>query len=124
MEKVVTNIKDFDIVYSDMQLWKGKEKDFFVKGDHHFLTREMTINHPSVFVRKECYTKLGLFDTRYELAMDYDLMLRFMVNKSRFVCIPEVLANMRWAGLSDKNWLKGCRETLSIKNKYLPSENY
>jgi glycosyltransferase involved in cell wall biosynthesis len=120
VEEVVKNIKDFDIVYGDLQLWKDKEKDFLVKGDHHFLTREMTVNHPTVFVRKECYSKLGLFDTRYELAMDYDLMLRFAVNKCRFTYLPEVLSNMRWEGLSDINWLTGCRETLRIKNKYLP----
>ncbi|HJS55817.1 MAG TPA: glycosyltransferase family 2 protein [Chitinophagaceae bacterium] len=119
VEQVVKNIENADIVYGDMQLWKEKEKDFLVKGDHHFLTREMTVNHPTVFVRKESYSRLGLFDTRYELAMDYDLMLRFMVNKARFKYIPVVLANMRWEGLSDTKWLKGCRETLSIKNKYL-----
>ena len=120
IEEVVKNINDFDIVYGDLQLWKGNEKDFLVKGDHHFLTREMTVNHPTVFVRKECYSKLGLFDTGYELAMDYDLLLRFLVNNSRFRCVPMVLANMRWEGLSDTRWFRGCQETLSIKNKYLP----
>jgi glycosyltransferase involved in cell wall biosynthesis len=120
VEKVVAKLKDADVVYSDMQLWKNEEKDFIVKGDHQFLTKEMTVNHPSVFVRKECYTQFGLFDTQYELAMDYDLMLRLKINNRKFVYIPEVLANMRWAGLSDKNWLTGCRETLSIKNKYIP----
>jgi glycosyltransferase involved in cell wall biosynthesis len=69
VEKVVAKIKDADVVYSDMQLWKNDEKDFIVKGDHQFLTKEMTVNHPSVFVRKECYTQFGLFDTQYELAM-------------------------------------------------------
>jgi len=120
VEKVVSTIKDADVVYSDMQLWKNDEKDFVVKGDHQFLTKEMTVNHPSVFVRKECYTQFGLFDTQYELAMDYDLMLRLKINDRRFVYIPEILANMRWAGLSDKNWLTGCKETLLIKNKYIP----
>lgn len=34
--------------------------------------------------------------------------------------IPHVLSNMRWGGFSDKFWKLGCRETLEIKNKYLP----
>lgn len=118
--KAIASIEDYDAVYGDLQLWKANEKDFMVKGDHRLLTREMTINHPTVFVRREYYTRFGSFDTQYKAAMDYELVLRFMVNKCKFKYIPEVLANMRWQGNSDKNWLKGCKETLQIKNKYLP----
>ncbi len=120
IEKIVANFKEYDVVYGDLQLWKADKKDFIFKGDHQSLTKEMRVNHPTVFVRKECYTRLGLFDLKYRVAMDYDLMLRFLVNKCRFKCIPEVLTNLRWQGNSDKKWLKGCQETLQIKNKYLP----
>jgi hypothetical protein len=54
--------------------------------------------------------------------MDYDLLLRLKVNHCRFAFVPEVLANMRWGGVSDKQWKLGCRETLEIKNKYLPQK--
>ncbi|MBS1567524.1 MAG: hypothetical protein JST39_24280, partial [Bacteroidetes bacterium] len=57
-------------------------------------------------------------------AMDYDLLLRMKVNQCRFVYIPQVLADMRWDGLSDKHWKKGVRETLAIKNKYLPHKKW
>lgn len=124
IETVVDSMRHADVVYSDLQLWKNDKKDFIVKGDHNFLRREMTVNHPSVFVKKDCYNRFGLFDTKYELAMDYDIILRFMVNNCRFRYIPEVLANMRWEGLSDVKWLKGCKETLLIKNKYLPNQKF
>ena len=65
----------------------------------------MTINHPTVFARKECYENFGIFDEQYKCAMDYDLLLRFGVNGCRFVHVPEVLANMRWDGNSDSKWL-------------------
>ena len=81
----------------------------------------MTVNHPTVFVRRECYERFGLFDEDYKCAMDYDLVLRLFMNGCRFVHIPAVLANMRWGGLSDSQWKLGCRETLLIKNKYLPA---
>ena len=29
---------------------------------------------------------------------------------------------MRWGGFSDEFWKIGCRETLDIKNKYLPEK--
>ena len=120
IEKVVRNIKDVDIVYGDLRLWKKDKIDFVLKGDHKHLEQEMTINHPTVFVRKKWYDQFGFFDEAYKCAMDYDIMLRFKVNNCLFGYIPEVLANMRWGGFSDKKWMQGCRETLIIKNKYLP----
>lgn len=120
VELAVAAIQGLDIVYGDLRLWKDGQPDFILKGDHHHLHKEMTINHPTVFVRKECYDRLGLFDNTYKCAMDYDLLLRLLVNNSRFGYIPGVLANMRWEGMSDTRWMLGCRETLAIKNKYLP----
>lgn len=124
IEQVVQCIRDHDIVYGDMRMWREGKKDFIVKGNHALLEKEMTVNHPTVFVKKACYDKLGLFDTGYKCAMDYDLMLRFAINKASFHYIPAVLTNMRWEGLSDTRWLLGCRETLSIKNKYLPHRRF
>ena len=122
VEKVVGMMGDFDIIYGDLKLWKNDKVDFVLRGNHEYLTNEMTVNHPTVFVKRECYEKHGLFSTQYKCAMDYDLMLRFKVNHYRFGYIPAVLANMRWEGLSDTQWLLGCKETLLIKNKYLPTQ--
>jgi glycosyltransferase involved in cell wall biosynthesis len=121
VEKAVGRLAGCDIVYGDLRLWKGGKTDFVLKGDHSFLEKEMTINHPTVFVRRTCYDRFGGFDAAYRCAMDYDLLLRFKVNQCRFAYIPAVLANMRWEGLSDTRWLLGCRETLAIKDKYLPA---
>jgi hypothetical protein len=84
----------------------------------------MTINHPTVFIRKSCYDRFGMFDLSYRVAMDYDLLLRMKVNHCRFAYIPAVLAHMRWDGLSDRHWKKDVRETLAVKNKYLPHKKW
>ncbi len=120
IEKAVAALKDADIVYGNLRLIKDGKTDFILIGNHHFLENEMTVNHPTVFVRKECYENFGIFDMQYKCAMDYDLLLRFDVNGCRFVHVPEVLANMRWDGNSDSKWLLGCKETLAIKDKYFP----
>lgn len=122
--RVVQAIRNADIVYGDMRMWSNGEKDFIVKGNHALLHKEMTVNHPTVFVRKECYDQLGLFNTGFKCAMDYELMLRFKTNGRRFGYVPGILTNMRWAGISDTRWLLGCRETLAIKNKYLPQQKF
>jgi len=122
VERVVESLNDADIIYGDLRLIKDNKTDFILKGNHSFLDSEMTINHPTVFVRKECYDGFGRFDEKYKCAMDYDLMLRYKIAGKRFKHIPQVLANMRWEGMSDSKWLLGCKETLEIKNKYFPQK--
>ena len=124
VEGVVGVSDSADVIYGDMNMWNDEKVDFVVKGNHLLLEHEMTLNHPTVFVRKSCYDKFGYFDETYKCAMDYDMLLRLKVNGSRFVYVPKVLANMRWGGFSDARWLVGVKETLSIKNRYLPKKKF
>lgn len=124
VELVVKASAVADVIYGDMQLWNADERDFIVKGNHSLLEQEMTINHPTVFVRKSMYENLGLFDENFRCAMDYDMLLRLKVEGSRFAYVPRVLANMRWGGFSDAKWMIGCKETLAIKNKYMPHRKF
>lgn len=124
VELVVAHSVNADVIYGDMKLWNSDEPDFIVKGNHSLLEQEMTINHPTVFVRKSCYEKVGLFDEKFRCAMDYDMLLRLKVNNGRFAYVPYVLANMRWGGFSDARWMIGCKETLAIKNKYIPHRKF
>ena len=122
VERAVNDLGNADIVYGDLQIWRREKKDFIQKADHSLLPREMTVNHPTVFIKKSCYEKFGNFSEEFKCAMDYDLMLRLYTGNCRFKYIPFVLSNMRLEGLSDYNWLMGCRETLAIKNKYLTTQ--
>jgi glycosyltransferase involved in cell wall biosynthesis len=122
--RAVKAMENADVVYGDLLYWKDEHPDFIAKADHRLLTREMTVNHPTVFVRKSCYDRFGGFDKRYRSAMDYDLLLRLLVNGCRFEHIPEVVANMRWGGVSDNRWMMGVKETLAIKNKYLERRRF
>jgi glycosyltransferase involved in cell wall biosynthesis len=124
VEKVVHAMEQADVAFGDLRYYKNGEKDMVVIGSHDFLPNEMSVNHPTVFVKSSCYKKYGMFMPDYKYAMDYDLMLRLKIKGCRFIHIPEVLANMRWEGLSDQQWHKACKEVLSIKNKYLPNKAF
>jgi hypothetical protein len=52
--------------------------------------------------------------------MDYDLLLRFYLKGAKFTNINKEIAVMSLDGMSDTNWLVGCKETLQIKNKHMP----
>jgi glycosyltransferase involved in cell wall biosynthesis len=60
--------------------------------------------HPTLYVRKSVYEKIGLFDTRYRIAADYDWILRFL-NHDNYRCayIEEPLLKMRLGGLSNRS---------------------
>jgi glycosyltransferase involved in cell wall biosynthesis len=124
VEMAVRQLETADVAFGDIQFWRGGKKEAIVRGNAAMLDWEMTLNHPTVFVKKWCYDQFGGFDIQLRCAMDYDLLLRLKVNGCRFAYVPHVLANMRWGGLSDNQWKLGCKETLAIKNKYLPNKKW
>jgi glycosyltransferase len=66
--------------------------------------------HPSFFVRKEVYEKVGHFCLLFKCAADYEMMLRILY-KYRFnaVYLPEVLVKMRSGGMSNGSVKKRLR---------------
>lgn len=64
---------------------------------------EMVISHPSVFVKKSVYEKYGSFNTKYKVAADYDLVLKFYCNHVKFCFIDAVMAYFRFGGFSNRN---------------------
>lgn len=121
---VASSIQDYDVAYGDVQYWSNAKKSFLQKGSVEHLEQQVSVIHPTVFVKLDSYQKYGTFNTEYKCAMDYELLLRLKVNGSKFVYIPSVLANMRWEGLSDKKWMLGCKETLKIKNHYFKQRSF
>ena len=72
--------------------------------DYAALSRGWMPPHPTFYVRRSVYERLGGFDTRYRIAADYDAILRFLaVGKIRTAYIPEVLVRMRAGGISNRS---------------------
>ncbi len=77
------------------EIWRSKENlrrsDFY----------HMPVNHPTVFVRSGCYKNYGLFDTKYRVAADYELIIRYLFDsRIKFRYIKETLVCMRGGGES------------------------
>lgn len=68
--------------------------------------------HPTLYVRREWYERIGGFDTRYRIAADYLSILQ-MFSKADFksVYLPEVLVKMRLGGESNKSLKNLVRKT-------------
>lgn len=72
--------------------------------------------HPTLYVRREWYQRIGGFDTSYRIAADYYSILQlFSQPDLNPVYLPEVMIKMRLGGASNKslsNILRKSREDL------------
>ncbi|MDD5432276.1 MAG: glycosyltransferase family 2 protein [Candidatus Omnitrophica bacterium] len=115
VEEIIKRIKKFDVIHGNLQYWKNEKKEFLFLANDKALNVQMTLNHPTVFVKRKLYQDLGIFREKYRFAMDYELLLRFYKNKANFVYLDMTLANMRRGGVSDINWQFGCWEICKAK---------
>src|SRR5688500_11046379 len=83
-----------DIAHGKLQYWKGSRKTYLVTGDADLLEKGMTIGHPTMFVRRACYERLGLYRHDFRQAMDYEWLLRAKLSGARFCFIDECLATL------------------------------
>jgi glycosyltransferase involved in cell wall biosynthesis len=60
--------------------------------------------HPTLYVRREWYERIGGFDLRYQIAADYlSILQMFSQADFKSVYLPEVLVKMRLGGTSNKS---------------------
>jgi glycosyltransferase len=101
---------DVDAVYGDLVYVRhddvGRVVRYWRAGryDQAALSRGWMPPHPTFYVRRAVYERLGGFDERYRIAADYDCVLRFLAGGNiRVAYIPEVLVRMRVGGISNRS---------------------
>lgn len=69
-----------------------------------FLQKGWMPPHPTLYVKHSVYKRLGVFNTSYLIAADYDLVLRFF-GKGKLISfyVPEVFVRMRIGGISNRS---------------------
>jgi hypothetical protein len=99
-----------DAVYADIR---------FVKGDLQTTSRYYSAKrwkpwmlqwgkmppHPSVYIRRGLFYKLGFYKLGYDIAADYELLIRYLRKagiKTRY--LNECVARMRMGGKSTRGW--------------------
>jgi glycosyltransferase involved in cell wall biosynthesis len=76
--------------------------------------------HPTFFVRREVYERLGGFDLSFKIAADLELMARFLeVGKISSYYIPKVLVHMRMGGTTNGSWNNVIKQNLEIRRGLL-----
>ncbi len=88
---------------------KRFEKDKLYRGMHG-------VFHPTMYVKKEVYSRCGYFDITVKYAMDYDFICRIADEKNTFINYP--LATFDPTGVSSTNYVASTREMFQCYRKY------
>jgi glycosyltransferase involved in cell wall biosynthesis len=86
--------------------------------------------HPSFFVRKKYFDEIGYYQADYEIAADYELLIRFLyTNKISYKYLPFDIIKMRTGGKSTKSLksnyilnkeiVRACRENGIYTNMFI-----
>jgi len=75
-----------------------------------------SVAHPTWFVKKEVYNRIGLFNNDFKIAMDYDLMCR--IANEPYGYINETIAIFDNSGISTKNYVQSLKDNITIYEHY------
>jgi glycosyltransferase involved in cell wall biosynthesis len=108
-----------DDVNQTVRFWKSRDyKDGLFKSG-------WMPAHPTFFVRKSVYERLGGFKLDYKIAADFELLFRFIEqNKIKTKYIPKIMVKMRLGGTTNKNWsniINQNKEIISVLQNYHPN---
>ena len=63
------------------------------------------VPHPSFYVRRECFARLGGYSLDYRICADFELELRYLyLTKLKAAYLPECVVVMRMGGASTSGW--------------------
>lgn len=119
------NKSEAELVYGQTIIVEedGREKASKI-GRLQTLWYKAPFRHPSVFVKKSVYRRLGGFNVNYVVASDYDLLLRFYSQNVKFVYLDKVIAYFRLGGLSTTQRKLSYKENYNISMKYVERCSY
>lgn len=97
------------VYYGKIRYFSGTE-EYTLVPQLSKLWRYMSLFHPASFISRDLYDKHGTYRLDYRHAMDSELLHRFLAAGCRFEYVPDVLANFRLEGKSDREFAKSYRE--------------
>jgi GT2 family glycosyltransferase len=104
------------VVHGDLRMYKNDKFLFAIKPhiNPERIRREMIYNHPACFVKRDVYLKLGGFNEKLKIAMDYEFLLRAYLSGIFFSYSSGIIANMQLGGQSDSKAVLGFYEMFNV----------
>jgi glycosyltransferase involved in cell wall biosynthesis len=115
VQEAIRKDPNSDILYGAMSYFGQPDKVYFIHSDE--LINRM-IFHPTCFVSSETYKRIGQFDTKYQVAADYEFMMRCLKAGENFLAIKHVLATFSEGGTSARLRFRSIMETSEIQARF------
>ncbi|MBG6244348.1 glycosyl transferase [Candidatus Symbiopectobacterium sp. 'North America'] len=123
--------KNCDAIYGDLEYVSqyNVEKCLRVWKSGIFSRHKLMLGwmppHPSFYMKRSCYIKYGCFSLDYNIAADYNSILRYLFkNEVVLSYMPRVLIKMRVGGLSNRSVRTMAKKSLEdiriMKNNGIP----
>ena len=113
---------DTEIMYGNIKYYNedfSKVVRDYISGTSNGL--EWCPAHPSMYVRREVFDRIGKYDLQYKINADYDFMVRCNINKVRYQYLNIYFVKMRYGGVS--NGFEGYRKNFIECYKVLKNNN-
>lgn len=111
-----------DYVFGDLLFHDENGRILYrINGDPDYrkiIHSKMSISHPTVLARRQAYERVGLFDTRYDYAMDYEWLLRLHTQGGTGMHVKEIIGHMGIGGVSESSYRKTLKEVRDIAVSY------
>ena len=98
---------DLDLVYGDIHYvdrFDSTRRRRYYSGENFRIERlrcGYAPPHPSLYCKRDVYTKYGLYNEKYTIAADFDIFVRFLwIEKLKSQYLPLDMVAMRLGGLS------------------------
>ncbi len=110
-----------DIIYGDVNLINldGTKK---IKKYAYPLTKayffSSTLNHQSVFIKRDLFEKYGLYNEDYKIISDWEKWIVFIINNCKFMKWEYVISDFYTGGISSKKLSLLNQEINDVNQKY------
>jgi glycosyltransferase involved in cell wall biosynthesis len=107
-----------DLIYGKMMLGDGKISAVVGHSVSSDDLARQTICHPSTFVRRSVFDRVGKFDTSYRVAADYDHIVRCFQKPVTTRFVDVIVSDMSMGGMSEANFMESCRERKAVVRRH------
>jgi glycosyltransferase involved in cell wall biosynthesis len=112
-----------DFVFGDLLFHDGDGRVLYrINGDPAYArtihSKMPELCHPTVLARRKAYEQIGLFDTRYRYAMDYEWFLRLHRHGGSGRYVKDLVGHMGIGGASDRSYVNALKEVRDISVRY------
>jgi GT2 family glycosyltransferase len=118
---------DVDLVYGDLNLVDAEGKRLYTARPllrlGILVYENAFIPQQAMFWRRSLYERVGGVDAGLRFAMDFDLVIRFLLAGARVRKLPGVLANYRWHPAAKSSTIRDVmeRELHELVRRHLPA---